>query len=377
MPFQEIRMVDLQGQYENIKSEIDTAIAEVINSTAFIKGPQLLSFQQDLANYLQVPKLTGCANGTDALQIALMALDLKPGDEVITTPFTFIATVEVICLLGLVPVFADVDPSTFNIDPEELKKKITDKTKAIIPVHLFGQCADLDSILEIAEDHNLFVIEDTAQALGASYNFKNGVTKKAGTIGIIGCTSFFPSKNLGAYGDAGAIFTSDVELGDKIAAIVNHGMKKKYHYEYIGVNSRLDTLQAAILQVKLKYLDQYNNARQKAAAYYDKALSNTKNITIPKRSENSGHIFHQYTLKVKNGMRDDLQKFLVSKNIPSMIYYPVGLHMQPAYRGLGYKENDFPVCEDLCKKVLSLPMHTELDESQLSYITESVNQFFN
>lgn len=373
----EIKMVDLHGQYMKIKAEIDHSIEKVISDTAFIKGPQVKEFEEGLANYLRVPGVVSCGNGTDALQIALMSLDLKAGDEIITTPFTFIATLEVIGLLGLKPVLVDILPDTFNIDPEKIGNTITKNTRAILPVHLFGQCCDMESILDLANANNLFVIEDAAQALGAAYTFSDTKTKKAGTMGTIGCTSFFPSKNLGAFGDGGAIFTNDTELKQKIAAITNHGMITRYYYDYIGVNSRLDTLQAALLNVKLKYLDEYNKARQEAAAVYNHSFAGHNELILPSSMDNSSHIYHQYTLRIPGGKRDELQKHLASKNIPSMIYYPVGLHLQNAYRDLGYKEGDFPVTEEICKEVLSLPMHTELDNEQLNYITENVLQFFN
>ncbi len=373
-----IRMVDLHSQYLTIKDEIDTAIQHVIEKSAFIRGEEVNKFGEELAAYLGCRNVIPCANGTDALQVAMMGLGLKPGDEIITTPFTFVATVEVIKLLGLKPVLADTDPDTFNISPAKVREKITPATRAIVPVHLFGQCADMDSIMEIAEEAGIYVIEDTAQALGSNYTSgRNGETKKAGTIGNIGCTSFFPSKNLGAFGDGGAVFTDDDSLAEKLAAIVNHGMKRRYHYDYIGINSRLDTIQAAILNVKLKHLDAYNKARRQAAAFYDTAFKNSPVIRIPVRNPHSDHIFHQYTLKIENGRRDDLQAYLKSKGIPSMIYYPKGLHLQEAYSDLGYKEGDFPVTEELCGKVLSLPMHTELNEQQLGFITGTVLQYLN
>ncbi|HYW95441.1 MAG TPA: DegT/DnrJ/EryC1/StrS family aminotransferase [Bacteroidales bacterium] len=377
---QDIRMVDLSRQYLKIKAEVDAAIQEVIDESAFIKGAAVKLFQAELAGFLGCNHVIPCGNGTDALQVAMMALDLSPGDEIITTPFTFIATIEVIKLLGLKPVLADVDPGTFNIDPVEIRKKIGPATKAIVPVHLFGQCADMDSIMDLAREHHLHVIEDTAQALGADYTYRSGdtgVRHKAGTMGTIGCTSFFPSKNLGAFGDGGAVFTNNAMLGEKLAAMVNHGMKRRYYYDYVGVNSRLDTLQAAILRVKLKHLHDYNLARQKAASFYDNAFGNTAGLVTPMRNPDSTHIFHQYTLKVENGKRDGLQKHLKNKNVPSMVYYPVGLHVQKAYEDLGYAEGDFPVTEDLCNKVLSLPMHTELDEEQLEYITSCVLDYLN
>ena len=307
----------------------------------------------------------------------MMALSLQPGDEVITTSFTFIATAEVIALLGLTPVLVDIDPNTFNIDPEAIRRAITDKTKAIVPVHLFGQCADMDAIMEIAAEFNLKVIEDTCQAIGANYTFKNGITKKAGTIGDFGCTSFFPSKNLGAYGDGGAIFTNDDELANQCRIIANHGMVVRYYHDLIGVNSRLDSIQAAILNVKLKYLDEYSEARNKAATAYTQAFESNLNIQSPEKFEYSTHVFHQYTILTKNIDREGLHEYLESKGIPAPIYYPVPLHMQKAYQDPRYKEGDFPVTEDVCKRVLSLPMHTELDEEQIAFITSSVLEFVN
>ena len=373
----DIRMVDLFGQYTKIKNEIDNAIQAVIDSTSFIKGKEVNLFEASLGTYLGTPNVISCGNGTDALQVALMALDLLPGDEVITTPFSFVATVEVIKLLQLKPVLVDIKPDTFNINEENIENAITSRTKAIIPVHLFGQCSNMERINDIAIKNELFVIEDNAQGLGADYYFTDGKKKKAGTIGTIGCTSFFPSKNLGAFGDGGAVFTNDPDIAKKLRSIVNHGMRKKYYYEYIGVNSRLDTIQAAILNVKLKYLDIYNEARQKAAGFYDSALRNVRDITIPARSNYSIHIYHQYTLRIGSGKRDALQLHLEKNKIPVMIYYPESLHTQPAYCDLGYKEGDFPVSEAICKEVLSLPMHTELEEEQLNYITEKVIEFVN
>jgi len=373
---QEIKMCDLKGQYLKVKKEIDQAIANVIETTAFINGPEVKIFQSDLENFLKAKHVVPCANGTDALQIAMMALGLKPGDEVITADFTFIATAEVIALLGLTPVLVDVNPNTFNIDPDVIEKAITPKTKAIVPVHLFGQCAEMEKIMEIAKKHNLFVIEDVAQALGSDYIYNDGKAQKAGTIGDIGCTSFFPSKNLGCYGDGGAIFTNDDQLAEKLRSIINHGMKVRYYHDNIGVNSRLDTIQAAILQVKLQYLNQYNEARKKAAEFYNNAFANHPNIITPAYYNKSTHIFHQYTLQIKNVDRIELQKYLQEKGIPAMIYYPVPLHLQKAYMDSRYKEGDFPVTEKLCKTVLSLPMHTELDEDQLSYITNSLLNYF-
>jgi dTDP-4-amino-4,6-dideoxygalactose transaminase len=371
-----IAMVDLKSQYEKIKPEIDQAIHDVINSTAFINGPAVKGFQEDLERYLGVKHVIPCANGTDALQVAMMALGIKPGDEVITTNFTFIATAEVIALLGYAPVVVDVDPDTFNIDPASVRRAITPKTKAIVPVHLFGQCADMDAMLEIAKEFNLFVIEDACQAIGADYLYADGTRKKAGTIGHVGCTSFFPSKNLGCYGDGGAIFTNDDELAKQLRAVVNHGMVVRYYHDYIGVNSRLDSIQAAVLKVKLARLDEYCQARSKAADYYDNAFRNHPNLKIPGRFERSTHVFHQYTLVTSGIDRNALQEYLAKKEVPAMIYYPVPLHMQKAYLDPRYKEGDFPVTEHLCRTVISLPMHTELDEEQLSYITKSVLEFF-
>ena len=369
-----IQMVDLQNQYFKIKNEVDNAVLNVFESAAFINGPEVHSFQAELEEYLDVKNVIPCANGTDALQVALMALDLKEGDEVITADFTFAATVEVIHLLKLKAVLVDVDYDTFTIDTEQLKKAITSKTKAIIPVHLFGQCANMEEIQKIAKEHQLYVIEDNAQAIGADFIFSNGEKKKAGTIGTIGTTSFFPSKNLGCYGDGGAIFTNDDDLAYKIRGIVNHGMYKRYYHDEIGVNSRLDSIQAVILRKKLPHLDQYNEARRKAADFYDEAFSNHPNILTPKRAENSTHVFHQYTLRILNGKRDELQAFLASKEIPAMIYYPVALRNQKAY----FQESnpkDFINTDKLLEQVISLPMHTELDEKQLRYITDAVLEF--
>jgi dTDP-4-amino-4,6-dideoxygalactose transaminase len=373
----EIQMVDLRAQYEKMRSEIDNAIKSVLLSTAFIKGPDVKLFEEELQEYMDVKNVVSCANGTDALQLAIKVLDLKPGDEVITTNFTFIATIEVVALLGLKPVIVDPEPGTFNISVEAIRKAITLKTKAIVPVHLFGQCADMESIMELAEKHGLFVIEDAAQATGADYIFKNGTTKKAGTIGHIGTTSFFPSKNLGCYGDGGALYTDNEAFAGKLRSIANHGMKLRYHYDDIGVNSRLDTIQAAILRVKLKYLSEFNRARKEAADSYDKAFAGCSSISIPERASYSSHIFHQYTISVKDGRRDELKKFLESKKIPSMVYYPGPLHMQNAYSYLGYKESDFPVTTLLCREVLSLPMHPDMEKEQIDYIALNVLEFFN
>jgi UDP-2-acetamido-2-deoxy-ribo-hexuluronate aminotransferase len=370
-----ISMVDLKSQYEKIQSEIDSAVLDVIRSTQYINGSEVKKFQEELQQYLEVKHVIPCANGTDALQVAMMALGLKPGDEVITTSFTFVATVEVIALLGLTPVLVDVLPDTFNIDPESLRNAITPKTKAIVPVHLFGQSVDMEPIMRMAEEHNLHIIEDNAQAIGADYIFSDGTRKKAGTMGIIGCTSFFPSKNLGCYGDGGAVFTNDDALAQKLRVIVNHGMEVRYYHDSIGVNSRLDSIQAAILRVKLRRLDEYAQARRTAADYYDQAFQNHPRITTPVRSSFSTHVFHQYTLVIKDLNQFELQNYMNEKGIPVMIYYPVPMHMQKAYQDPRYKEGDFPVTEMLSKSVISLPMHTELDEQQLKYITENLLEY--
>jgi UDP-2-acetamido-2-deoxy-ribo-hexuluronate aminotransferase len=370
-----IRMVDLKGQYNKIKSEIDNAIFKIIDETSFVKGEDVKQFESQLAKYINAKHIISCANGTDALQVAMMALNLKPGDEVITADFTFIATAEVIALMNLTPVLVDVDPDTFIITPEAIEKAITPRTKAIVPVHLFGQCANMEEIMVIAKKHNLFVVEDVAQANGCVYTFKNGKKQSAGTIGHVGCTSFFPSKNLGCFGDGGALITNDNELAKKISSIANHGMTKRYYHDNIGVNSRLDTIQAAILSVKLNYLKQYNDARNKAAEFYDKELAGISWVNLPKRVTWSDHIFHQYTVIVDNGSRDKLKMYLNEKGIPSMIYYPVPIHSQVAYAQYGFKNEDFPVTNMLSEKVLSLPMHTELADEQLRYITESIKNF--
>ncbi|MEI8006334.1 MAG: DegT/DnrJ/EryC1/StrS family aminotransferase [Bacteroidota bacterium] len=372
-----IQMVDLRSQYLNMKSEIDNAIHEVIDSCAFINGPAVAAFQKDLENYLGIKHVIPCANGTDALQVSMMALGLQPGDEVITTSFTFIATAEVIALLRLTPVLVDVDPDTFNIDPEAIEKAITPKTKAIVPVHLFGQTAPMEEIMKIASKYKLFVIEDNCQAIGADYIFSDGSRKKAGTIGQIGCTSFFPSKNLGCYGDGGAIFTDDDELAKQLRVVVNHGMAVRYYHDYVGVNSRLDSIQAAILKVKLQYLDQYAAKRRAAADFYDKAFAGNPRLKTPVRYSKSNHVFHQYTLIAKDLDRAALIAHLNSKGIPAMIYYPVPLHLQKAYIDPRYKPGDFPVTEALSDSVFSLPMHTELDNEQLAYITTAVLEFVN
>ena len=373
----QIQMVDLRAQYEKLKPEIDEAVSKVINSATFIKGREVLQFEDELREYLGARHVVSCANGTDALQIAMMALDLKPGDEVITTDFTFISTVEVVAFMGLKLVLVDPYDETYNISVEAIRNAITPKTKAIVPVHLFGQCADMEEILEIASENNLYVIEDAAQATGAEYRFSNGTISKAGTMGQIGTTSFFPSKNLGCYGDGGAIITGDHYLANKMRSIANHGMKVKYYHDDIGINSRLDTIQAAILSVKLRYLDNFNSSRTRVANFYDEALESCPFIELPGRSSFSSHIFHQYTVRVKNGKRDELKEFLASNNVPSMIYYPVPMHLQKAYSYLEYKEGDLPVTEALSKEVLSLPICPELDDQQLSYITSCILNFFN
>ena len=373
-----IQMVDLKGQYEKIKEQVNSSVLEVMDSTAFINGPEVQQFQKELEDYLNIKHVIPCANGTDALQIAMMGLGLKPGDEVITADFTFAATVEVIALLQLTPVLVDVEPNTFNIDPEAIKKAITRKTKAIVPVHLFGQTANMDAIMEIAREHDLYVIEDNAQAIGANYNFKNGTKEKAGALGHVASTSFFPSKNLGCYGDGGAIFTNDDELAHTIRGIVNHGMYERYHHDVVGVNSRLDSIQAAVLRAKLPNLDSYNRARQEAARRYSEAFKGIENIVTPyTKSTEDTHVYHQYTLKVLNGKRDELVKYLNEKGIPCGVYYPIPLHSQKAYKDIRYKEEDFPVTNRLVKEVISLPMHTELDEEQINYITSEVIQFLN
>lgn len=367
-------MVDLQTQYFKIKSEVDNAVLNVMESAAFINGPEVKSFQTELENYLNVKHVIPCANGTDALQIALMALNLQEGDEVITADFTFAATVEVIHLLKLKSVLVDVDYDTFTMDTDKLRAAITPRTKAIIPVHLFGQCANMEAVLDIAKAHGLHVIEDNAQAIGADFLFSDGTSKKAGTMGTMGTTSFFPSKNLGCYGDGGAIFTEDDDLAYKLRGIVNHGMYERYYHDEVGVNSRLDSIQATVLRKKLPLLDGYNEARRKAADYYDEAFASNPNILTPKRAENSTHVFHQYTLRILNGKRNGLQQFLSEKEIPAMIYYPVALRKQKAY----YQDSDpkdFQNTDKLLEQVISLPIHTELDEEQLKFITDAVLDF--
>ena len=365
-------MVDLQTQYQHIKEDIDRGIQAVIDSASFIKGPAVQQFQEHLEAYTGAKHVIPVGNGTDALQIALMALGLQPGDEVITPTFTFIATAEVVALLGLKPVVVDVDWDTMNISVEAIRKAITPRTKVIVPVHLFGQCADMDAIMDIAREHKLYVVEDSCQAIGAQYTHADGTVRQASTIGHIGCTSFFPSKNLGCYGDGGAIFTNDDTLAAQMRAIANHGMVIRYHHDTVGVNSRLDSIQAAVLDAKLPHLDEYIASRQRAAAYYDKAFANHPNILIPVRDTKSTHVFHQYTLRLVDVNRDALREALAEKGIPAMIYYPIPLHMQKAYQDPRYQEGDFPVAEKLAACVLSLPMHTELDDEQLAYITQNL-----
>ena len=383
-------MVDLGGQYEGIKEQVNLAIAEVMETSAFINGPEVQTFQKDLEAYLGVKHVIPCANGTDALQIAMMGLGLKPGDEVITADFTFAATVEVIALLQLTPVLVDVEPNSFNIDIKAVEKAITPKTKAIVPVHLFGQCADMEAIMALAKKHDLYVIEDNAQAIGADYTFKDGSKQKAGTIGHVGATSFFPSKNLGAYGDGGAIFTNDDDLAHTLRGVVNHGMYERYHHDVVGVNSRLDSIQAAVLRAKLPKLDGYCDARRAAARKYSAALKGKDSIVVPKTinyctgicDQNicdtcDCHVFHQYTLRITNGKRDALVKHLGEQGIPCGVYYPIPLHKQKAYVDDRYNEADFPVTNQLVKEVISLPMHTELDDEQIDFITKAVIAFVN
>lgn len=372
-----IEMVDLKGQYQKIKTEVDEAMIACVESAEFINGKLVSTFSENLAKYVGVKHVIPCANGTDALQVALMALDLKPGDEVIVPSFTYVATAEVIALLNLVPVMVDVMDDDFSINLEQVKKAIGPKTKAIVPVHLFGQCAGMEELLAIAKENNLYVVEDTAQAIGAKYIFKDGSIHQAGTMGHIGTTSFFPSKNLGCYGDGGAIFTNNDELAQRIKMMANHGQSKKYQHDVIGVNSRLDTLQAAILDIKLKHLDEYCSARNAAADYYDLKLKEVEGITIPKRVTNSTHVFHQYTLKIANGKRDELKSFLQEKGIPTMVYYPFPLHFQKAYKSDRYPKGAFPIAESLCEMVLSLPIHTEMNSEMQDFIINSINEFYN
>jgi len=371
-----IQMVDLKSQYDKIATAVNASIQEVLESNTYINGPQVHQFQKSLEEYLGVKHVIPCANGTDALQIAMMGLDLKPGDEVITADFTFAATVEVIALLQLTPVLVDVDLVNMNISIEAIKKAITPKTKAIVPVHLFGRAANMEAVMSIAKEHNLYVIEDNAQAIGANCNFSDGSRKKAGTIGHVGATSFFPSKNLGAYGDGGAIFTNDDDLAHKLRGIVNHGMYVRYHHDVVGVNSRLDSIQAAVLNAKLPLLDTYNAARQNAARKYSKAFEGHKNIIAPAICDICDcHVFHQYTLRIINADRDGLMQHLLDKGIPCAIYYPIPLHAQIAYLDERYKESDFTVTNQLVQEVISLPMHTELEEEQIQFITDSVLEF--
>lgn len=370
-----IQMVDLQQQHQKIQQQLDDAIARVIQSARYINGPEVAEFSQNLAQYLDVPHVVPCANGTDALQIAMMALNLKNGDEIILPSFTYVATAEVIKLLGLTPVLVDVNETDFLIDVSKIESAITPNTKAIVPVHLFGQCANMDAIMQIAKKHNLFVIEDTAQAIGATYTFADGRILRAGTIGDIGCTSFFPSKNLGCLGDGGAMFTRNEPLAKRLKMIANHGQSIQYHHDDIGVNSRLDTIQAAILNVKLQSLTACENARNQVAQKYDEAFANHPNFEIPTRVKNSTHVFHQYTLKCKGINRDELRKFLAENHIPTMVYYPIPLHAQKAYQTNKYPLGTLPVTESLCSKVISLPMSPEVTTDQIEYIIGHINEF--
>lgn len=371
-----IQMVDLKGQYNKIKTEVDQAVISCISSSAFINGPAVKEFQASLESYLGVKHVIPCANGTDSLQIAMMALELQPGDEVICPAFTYVATAEVIGLLGLTPVMVDVDPKTFNLTASEVEKAITPNTKAIVPVHLYGQLCDMEPIMKLAEEHNLYVIEDNAQAIGAEYTFSDGTTAKTGTIGHIGSTSFFPSKNLGCYGDGGALMTNNDNLAQKMRMIANHGQEKKYYHKVLGCNSRLDTIQAAILNVKIKHLDLYSQARNTMASFYDTAFSEVDELEIPERQLNSTHVFHQYTLKVKNGKRNELQKYLSENGIPSMIYYPLPLYKQEAFQQFVSSDFVLPTSEQLCDQVLSLPIHTEMDIDHMNFICRSIQTFF-
>ncbi|MDN3707848.1 DegT/DnrJ/EryC1/StrS family aminotransferase [Myroides ceti] len=371
-----LQMVDLKSQYDKIKETVDASIQEVLDTTTYINGPKVHEFQKNLEAYLGVKHVIPCANGTDALQIAMMGLGLQPGDEVITADFTFAATVEVIGLLQLTPVLVDVEPDTMNISIDAVKAAITSKTKAIVPVHLFGRAANMDAIMKLAKEHNLFVIEDNAQAIGANHTSEDGTKSKVGTMGHVGATSFFPSKNLGCYGDGGAIFTNDDALAHMLRGIVNHGMYERYHHDVIGVNSRLDSIQAAVLNTKLPELDAYNAARRKAASYYNNAFASNPHIIVPAFDEKGDdHVFHQYVIRITNGKRDELLTHLQAQSIPCAIYYPIPLHSQKAYADDRYREEDFPVTNQLVKEVIALPMHTELDAEQLSFITETVNQF--
>ena len=371
-------MVDLQSQYATIKKEINNAVLQVIENATFINGPEVSSFKSNFEKYLNVAHVIPCANGTDALQIALMGLGLKPGDEVITPSFTYIATTEVIALLGLVPVFVDVDPNTFCIDPTKIEAAITSKTRAIVPVHLYGQAAPMDEIMEIAKLHQLFVVEDNAQAIGCDFYHNDGRVSKTGTIGDIGCTSFFPSKNLGCYGDGGAMYTNNFELAANLKKIANHGQVVKYHHEVVGCNSRLDTIQAAILNIKLPLLDSYCNARRKVADFYDNAFKDIPQLITPFRSDRSSHVFHQYTLKLEGGVdRDKMIEFLNDKGIPSMVYYPIPAHKQKMFASFGLEDQYLPITNELTTKVISLPIHTEMEEDQLEYICTQIKTFFN
>lgn len=372
-----IQMVDTQTQYQKIKIEVDIAIKEVIDSSAFINGKIVQEFAINLAKYLNVKHVIPCANGTDALQVAMMALDLQPGDEVITPSFTYIATTEVIALLNLTPVFVEVDPQTFCIAPAAIRNAITPRTKAIVPVHLYGQSANMEEIMNIAREFNLYVIEDNAQAIGAEYIFSNGTRKKTGTIGTVGTTSFYPSKNLAAFGDGGAIYTNDEDLAAKMKMIVNHGQSKRYYHDVVGCNSRLDSIQAAVLNEKLKHLDEYIEARRQAADFYDQAFGNCEKITIPFRAAYSTHVFHQYTLILDNVNRNELHRFLADEKIPSMIYYPVPAHRQKMFAHFNTASLNMPVTDWLTERVISVPMHTELDQEQLNYISYKVLQFVN
>lgn len=372
-----IQMVDLKQQYQKIKPEIEAAISNVLESAAFINGPQVQSFAASLAHYNEVKQVIPCANGTDALQIALMALNLQPGDEVITPSFTFIATTEVVALLKLKPVFVDVDPKTFNIDPAAIEKAITPKTKAIIPVHLYGQAANMEAIMKIALAHNLYVIEDNAQAISGEIYFSDGTTKKTGSVGTMSTTSFFPSKNLGGYGDGGAIMTNEDELANQLKMIANHGQSKRYYHDMVGCNSRLDTLQAAVLEIKLKHLDEYIDARRKVADAYDAAFKNHPKITVPYRASYCKHVFHQYTLIVEGIDRNKLHAYLADLNIPSMIYYPVPAHRQKMFSQFNSSSTELPITNWLTERVISLPMHTEMDEEQIHFITSAILKFAN
>ncbi|MCI4666907.1 MAG: DegT/DnrJ/EryC1/StrS family aminotransferase [Bacteroidia bacterium] len=375
----EIRMVDTISQYQQVQEQIDQAVLDVVRSGIFINGPKVRGFAAEMSEFLDVPHVIPCANGTDALQVALMAMGLEPGDEVITPTFTYVATVEVISLLQLRPVFVEVNPDTFNMDPSSIEEAITEKTKVILPVHLYGQAAEMEAIMAIAKKHNLFVLEDTAQAIGAKYKFSDGREMSAGTIGDIGTTSFYPSKNLGAYGDGGAIFSRNAELGDYLQVICNHGAKKKYYHDNIGVNSRLDAIQAAILSIKLKHLNRYNSSRIAAAKVYDELLSGIQGVKTPVWEDDGSHVFHQYTLKIEAGraVRDEIKDKLKERGIPSMIYYPIPIHMQGGYTKYGYKEGDFPLSEKLTEQVLSLPMHSELTREQQEFICGNFREIFN